>query len=194
MEKINAIYTQKHECQDCHRCIRECPVKAIRVQDGYASIVAENCILCGNCILACPSNAKHVRDDLPAAQALLNDKPIVVASLAPSFVAQFPGVRPGQIIHALKELGFHAVSETALGAQQVSANVAALMQSEPPTVWISSACPVVVDFVCKYQPAYQTHIVPLLSPLLTHCKMLRAHFGANIGIVFIGPCIAKKWK
>jgi PAS domain-containing protein len=116
----------------------------------------------------------------------------VIASLAPSFVAQFSGVSPAQLIHALKKLGFHAASETALGAQQVSASVSALMRSEPKQIWISSACPVVVDFISKYHPECQPHVFGVLSPLLTHCKMLRAHYGDDIAIVFIGPCIAKK--
>jgi len=192
MVQVHSIYTERRECQDCHKCIRECPVKAIRVQDGYARIVPELCILCGNCILACPSSAKQVRDDLPAAKALLASGRKVVASLAPSFVAQFPGVRPQQLVSALKQVGFCAVSETALGAQQVSANVLELMRSEPGRIWISSACPSVVDFIGKYHPECQDAISPLLSPLLTHCKLLRRHYGNDIGIVFIGPCIAKK--
>ena len=156
MPTLHPIYTERRECQDCHKCIRECPVKAIRVQDGYARVVPELCILCGNCMLACPSSAKQVRDDLPKAKALLSSGRRVVVSLAPSFVAQFPGVRPGQLIHALKKLGFRAVSETALGAQQVSASVLSLMRSEPKQIWISSACPVVVDFIAKYHPECQT--------------------------------------
>jgi iron only hydrogenase large subunit-like protein len=192
MERLNAIYTEERECQDCHKCIRECPVKAIRVQDGSARIVFESCIMCGNCVLACPSKAKQVRDDLPRVKALLAGERKVIVSLAPSFAAQFDGIRPAQLIHALKRLGFFAVSETALGAQQVSASVSSLMYREPEKVWISSACPVVVDFIGKYQPQYQPQISPVLSPLLTHCKMLRAHYGNDIAIVFIGPCIAKK--
>jgi iron only hydrogenase large subunit-like protein len=192
METLNAIYTKTRECQDCHKCIRECPVKAIRVQDTCARIVSELCILCGNCVLSCPSNAKQVRDDLPLAKALLKSGRQVIVSIAPSFVAQFPGIRPAQLVHVLKRLGFFAVSETALGAQQVSANISTLMRSQPAQVWISSACPVVVDFIGKYHPECQPHVSALLSPLLTHCKMLRAHFGSEIGIVFIGPCIAKK--
>jgi iron only hydrogenase large subunit-like protein len=192
MERLDSIYTKKRECQDCHKCIRECPVKAIRVQDGYTRVVPELCIMCGNCVLACPSSAKCVRDDLPAAKALLAGGRKVVASLAPSFVAQFPGVRPAQLIHALKQLGFFAVSETALGAQQVSASVFALMRTEPKQIWISSACPVVVDFIAKYHPECQPHVSAVLSPLLTHCKMLRMHYGDDIATVFIGPCIAKK--
>ena len=192
MERRNPIYTQERECQDCHKCIRECPVKAIRVEDGYARVVPELCIMCGNCVLACPSSAKRVRDDLPTAKDLLKSGRKVIASLAPSFVAQFSGVRPAQLIHALKKLGFFAVSETALGAQQVSASVDVLMRSEPKQIWISSACPVVVDFVGKYHPECQPHVFGVLSPLLTHCKMLRARYGDEIAVVFLGPCIAKK--
>jgi iron only hydrogenase large subunit-like protein len=192
MPQPHAIYTERRECQDCHKCIRECPVKAIRVQDGYARVVPEMCIQCGNCILACPSNAKQVRNDLPLVKELIASGRKVVVSLAPSFVAQFPGVRPAQVIHALKQVGVFAVSETALGAQQVSAGVLSLMKDEPGHVWVSSACPVVVDFVAKYHTECQDNIAPLLSPLLTHCKMLREYYGNGIAIVFIGPCIAKK--
>ena len=192
MEKLNSIYTKQRECQDCHKCIRECPVKAIRVEDGYARVVPELCIMCGNCVLACPHSAKQVRDDLPDAKALLTSGRRVIASLAPSFVAQYSGNRPAQLIHALKKLGFFAVSETALGAQQVSASSYALMHSEPKQIWISSACPVVVDFIAKYHPECESHLSEVLSPLLSHCKMLREHYGNDIATVFIGPCIAKK--
>jgi iron only hydrogenase large subunit-like protein len=194
MEQHNAIYTKERECQDCHKCIRECPVKAIRVENGYARVVSELCIMCGNCVLACPNGAKQVRDDLPAVKALLASGRKVIVSLAPSFVSQFAGVRPAQLIHALRRMGFFAVSETALGAQQVSASVFSLMRSEPKQIWISSACPVVVDFIGKYHPECQPNVSSVLSPLLTHCKMLRAHFGDDIAIVFIGPCIAKKME
>ena len=190
MERLNAIYTERRECQDCHKCIRECPVKAIRVQDTYAKVVPELCIMCGNCVMACPSSAKQVRNDLPDAKALLASGRKVVVSIAPSFAAQFPGVRPAQLIHALKQLGFSAISETALGAQQVSASVVSLMRSEPKQIWISTACPVVVDLVAKYHPECQPHLSGILSPLLTHCRMLREHFGNEVAIVFIGPCIA----
>ncbi len=192
MTPLHAIYTERRECQDCHKCIRECPVKAIRVQDGYARVVPEMCVLCGNCIVSCPNNAKQVRDDLPKVKELLASGHKVVVSLAPSFKAQFPAVRAGQLIRALKGLGFTAVSETALGAQLVSESVLELMQAKPGRVWISSACPVVVDFVAKYHPDCHSNLTALLSPLLTHCKMLRAHYGNEIAIAFIGPCVAKK--
>jgi iron only hydrogenase large subunit-like protein len=192
MTQFDFIRTGKVECQDCNKCIRECPVKAIRVRDAYAQVAPELCVLCGNCILACPSKAKQVCDDLPSARALLKSGRTVIASLAPSFAAQFPGVRPGQLIHALKQLGFFAVSEAALGVQQVSAGVLALMQNGPKQIWISSACPSVVDFICKYHPECLPHLCGVLSPVLAHCKLLRASFGDDIAIISIGPCVAEK--
>ncbi len=192
MELLDPIYTKKHECQDCHKCIRECHVKSIRVQDGFSQVMPGFCVMCGSCVLACPNNAIQVRNDLPAAQALMASGRKMIASLDPSFIAQFSGVRPAKLIHALKQLGFFAVSETALGAQQVSASVATLMGSEPKRIWISSACPSVVDFISMYHPECQSHLANVMSPLLAHCKMLRAHFGEDIAIVFFGPCIAKK--
>ncbi|MDR3738830.1 MAG: [Fe-Fe] hydrogenase large subunit C-terminal domain-containing protein [Terracidiphilus sp.] len=192
MELLDPIYTRKRECQDCHKCIRECPVKSIRVEDSCSQVMPGFCILCGNCVLACPSSAVQVRRDLPRAQELLSAGRRVIASLDPSFAAQFPGVRPGQIVRALKQLGFFAVSETALGAEMVASSVARLMREQPPRVWISSACPSVVDFITMYHPECQPQVAGVLSPLLAHCRMLRAHYGDDIAIVFIGPCIAKK--
>jgi len=192
MKQFDFIRTGKVECQDCNKCIRECPVKAIRVEDAYAQVVPELCVLCGNCILACPSKAKQVCDDLPSAKALLKSGRTVIASLDPSFASQFAGVRPGQLIHALKQLGFFAVSEAALGAEQVEASVLALMNKGPKQIWISSACPAVVDFICKYHPECMAHVCSVLSPVLAHCKMLRARFGDDIAVVYIGACVAEK--
>lgn len=192
MDYLNPIYTEKRECQDCYKCVRHCPVKAIKIESGYASVMPELCILCGQCVEVCPNAAKKVRDDVPQARQLLKLKPRVLVSLAPSFASEFPELRPAQLIHALKGFGFYGVSETALGAQEVSARAAELLRTGAAPVLCSSACPTVVSYLQKYRPAAARWITPLLSPLLTHCKMLRQTFGQDIGIVFIGPCIAKK--
>ena len=56
MNFLNPIYTEKRECQDCYKCVRHCPVKAIKVESGYASVVPELCILCGHCVEVCPKD------------------------------------------------------------------------------------------------------------------------------------------
>ncbi|HTJ00679.1 MAG TPA: [Fe-Fe] hydrogenase large subunit C-terminal domain-containing protein [Dongiaceae bacterium] len=192
MNFLNPIYTEKRECQDCYKCVRNCPVKAIKVEGGYASVIPELCIVCGQCVEVCPNGAKKVRDDLAQARQLLQQKSQVLVSLAPSFVSEFPDLQPGQLVAALRRLGFAGVSETALGAQQVSAQAAALVGAERNRVWFSSACPTVVSYLQKHRPESASRLTGLLSPLLTHCKMLRQAYGPDIGVVFFGPCIAKK--
>ncbi|MGI5861607.1 MAG: [Fe-Fe] hydrogenase large subunit C-terminal domain-containing protein [Myxococcales bacterium] len=192
MNLLNPIHTERRECQDCYKCVRCCPVKAIKFENNYASVIPELCVLCGACVEACPNGAKRVRDDLPRARQLLELRDRVFVSLAPSYAAEFPGMEPSRLIAALERLGFAGVSETALGAQQVSANVAGLLEQGSPRAYLSSACPTAVAFVQKYLPAQSELVTDLLSPALAHARMLRQRFGEQIGIVFVGPCIAKK--
>ncbi len=191
MEKEHPIYTELAECQDCYKCVRACPVKAIRIQDGHAVIIPERCILCGNCVSVCPIGAKRVRNDIEKVKAVLSQKEQVFVSLAPSYTAEFLEVPMGNLLSALKRLGFSGVSETALGAEEVSANVAGFLKDFSGTVF-STACPVFVEYVKKYAVELLPRLTPFLSPVLSHCKILKRIYGEDIGIVFIGPCIAKK--
>ena len=187
------IYSEPTKCQDCYKCIRECPVKAIRVMDDQARVMPELCICCGHCVNVCTFKAKKVRDDLYVVRQLLKSNKKVIASLAPSFVSEFHGLQPSQILRALKQLGFWAASETALGAQQVSAQLAKMLDEvHEPKLFLSSACPVAVEYITKYLPEHTQNITPLLSPLLSHCKMLKKLYGEDTEVVFIGPCAAKK--
>jgi Fe-S-cluster-containing hydrogenase component 2 len=166
-------------------------VKAIKVQDGSAAVMPERCIYCGTCVNVCPVGAKKVRDDLFRARLLLKRRPSVLVSLAPSYVSEFPGVAPAAMIHALKALGFSGVSETALGAQEVTSATCAELARNPGGLTLSSACPTAVEFIRKYHPERLAAVSRLVSPLLAHCRLLRRQYG-DVGIVFIGPCIAKK--
>lgn len=187
------IYTADAECQDCFKCVRHCPVKAIKVENGHASVIPELCVACGHCVEVCPAHAKKVRHDTGRVRQLLNQKEVpVYVSLAPSWVSEFKGLPKEKMIAALKKLGFAGVSETALGAQVVSCQLAKELVDFHKGVVISSACPVMVDMIRKYIPEFASAITTVYSPALTHARMLRDKFGENIAVVFIGPCIAKK--
>ena len=189
------IYTEKTECQDCYKCLRQCPVKAIKIVDGVAEIIPELCILCGHCVDTCPVEAKKIRDDLLLLDHILSSPNKTFASIAPSFVSEFPEIHFSEIIRSLKEIGFDEVSETALGAQEVSSHIGNKLDVvEQQIIKISSACPTIVNYIKKYKPEYSQFVSKLHSPLMAHAKMLRLEFGNDIKIVFIGPCISKKME
>lgn len=187
------IYTKESECSDCYKCVRNCPVKSIKIENGEASIIADTCIACGNCVITCPSKAKTIRNDVGAVKELLKTKKEVYVSLAPSFVGTFLYHTKEQLITAIKRLGFKGVSETALGAEAVSqALVEEIEKNKEQKLFISSACPATVDFIRYYLSEFTPYITKFASPALTHAKILKEEYGNDIGIVFIGPCIAKK--
>ncbi|WP_421919071.1 [Fe-Fe] hydrogenase large subunit C-terminal domain-containing protein [Marinifilum sp.] len=191
MDILKPVYTEQNDCQDCYKCIRECTLKAIKVVNNSAQILHKDCIYCGTCTQICPVNAKKVRDDVKRVKKMIYAGKKLIVSLAPSYVTEFPNLKDEQLITALKELGFAEVSETALGAQEVSKHVANYVDHGSNGVYISSACPSVVEMICKHFPDFTDNITPFLSPLLTHAKYLKENY-PDASIVFIGPCIAKK--
>lgn len=187
---MSIISTVQTSCRDCYKCIRHCPVKAIRISLGHAEVVDERCIKDGRCVLVCPQGAKRVRSDLGRAQELLSSGKTVIASLAPSFVAAFPEATPGQVVRGLRMLGFSAVRETAEGAEWV-AREHALLLKEGRTPLITSSCPAVNFLITCYFPEHTACIAPVVSPMVAHGRLLKREYpGASV--VFIGPCIAKK--
>lgn len=191
MNNQHPVYTLINECHDCYRCVRDCPVKAIKIENNHASVIPEKCISCGTCVKVCPANAKCVRSDLERVKNLINSGKEVYVSLAPSWRGVFE-MSAQKMIAILKRLGFKDISETALGAQEVSIKTAEMLNNTESGLWISSACPVIVDYIRMYKPEFSKYITPIGSPARTHAKMLRQTYGDDIGIVFIGPCIGKK--
>ena len=191
MTRKSPVFTLINECQDCCKCLRVCPVKAIKVAAGRATVIGSRCLACGRCVAACPNQAKKIRPDLDLVLALAAAEPRrLTASLAPSWRAAFD-LEDREMVRVLKSLGFGAVSETALGAQMVSGGTVRLLGDGRPGLYISTACPVIVDYVRLYRPRLAANLIPLASPALTHAAWLR-QTGGDRHVVFLGPCIAKK--
>jgi len=186
------LSTVKTSCRDCYKCIRHCPVKAIRFSLGHAEVIDERCIKDGRCVLVCPQDAKVVRNDIDVVQSFFTEHQFVIASLAPSFVAAFPDITPSQLNQALKMLGFTLVRETAEGAQWVAVEHVRLLEQGREGL-ITSSCPAVNALIYKYYPQHLSSLAPVVSPMVAHARMLRKEFAEKKPrIVFFGPCIAKK--
>ena len=46
------------KCKNCYKCLKICPVKAIKIEDNQAKIIEDKCILCGLCVRVCNEVAK----------------------------------------------------------------------------------------------------------------------------------------
>ncbi len=187
-EKHNTVYTVTANCQDCYRCVRVCPVKAISVREGQAYIEDDLCIKCGTCVRECPQHAKTIRSSLYAVKELLASGRTVAASIAPSFAAVFDGWRATRLPSALRRLGFSYVSETAEGALLVAEETIKHANEGS----IATACPAVVNFIEKYRPEFIDQLIPVVSPMVAHGRLLKKRLGEDTAVVFIGPCAAKK--
>ncbi|MEG1498440.1 MAG: [Fe-Fe] hydrogenase large subunit C-terminal domain-containing protein [Bacteroidales bacterium] len=190
--KESVIYTEKNNCQDCYKCIKACPVKSIKMDGHSASVLFETCIYCGRCVRTCPVGAKKYRDDLSRVQHWIESGEKVVACLAPTFVTDFSYMTTEQLVKALYKLGFAAVSETAIGADIVAHQTNLWLEKQDSGVYISSACPAVVNYMHIYMPEALEHLSPIVSPMVAHARLLRKTYFPDAKIVFIGPCIAKK--
>ena len=179
------------KCKDCFKCLRECPVKAIRYENHQAKIIEQRCILCGRCTLVCPQNAKQVHSETDSVLALLSSGKKVVASLAPSFVSSFDTQDFEVMREALLSLGFADVEETAIGAKAVTEEYRRLLETGEFKNFITSACPAVNRMIRIYYPNALKYLAPVPSPMVAHARMLKKR-DPEASVVFIGPCIAKK--
>lgn len=187
----NCLTLKKSNCKNCYKCIRHCPVKAIRFSGNQAHIINNECILCGHCFVVCPQNAKEIVDGTEKAKMLLQGNAPVYVSLAPSFIANYDGVGINEMKQALKKLGFYDVEETAIGATIVKNEYERMLKEEARDVVISSCCHSVNLLIQKYFPSCLTYLADTLSPMQAHCLDIKKRV-PNAKTVFIGPCVAKK--
>lgn len=188
---VNCLTLKKSNCKNCYKCIRNCPVKAIRFSANQAHIIGNECILCGHCFVVCPQNAKDIVDDTEKVKVLLQSGDPVIVSLAPSFIANYEGVGITSMKNALLKLGFTDVEETAIGAAIVKNEYERILREEKRDVLISSSCHSVNLLIQKHYPAAMEYLADVISPMLAHCMEIKKRI-PNAKTVFIGPCVAKK--
>ncbi len=213
-DENHVAHIDKEKCVDCGACAKVCPytaivsrkrpcqnackVKAISIDENKAAKIDNSkCIQCGACVYQCPFGAIMDKSFIVDAIEMLkkseklgrggHDK--VYALIAPSISSQFSYAKLGQVITALKNLGFHAVIEAALGADMVA--LAEAKEIAEKGFLTSSCCPAFVRYIKTAFPALSEHISHNPSPMVALAKYIKDTTpGAKV--VFIGPCTAKK--
>lgn len=187
----HCLTLKKSNCKNCYKCIRNCPVKAIRFSGDQAHIIADECILCGRCFVVCPQNAKEIVSEVEKVKVMIQSGEPVVASVAPSFIANYDGVGIDAMREGLQKLGFADVEETAIGATMVKTDYERLVHEKQKPVIISSACASVNLLIQKHYPEMIKYLADTLSPMQAHCRDIKRR-NPEAKTVFIGPCVAKK--
>ena len=179
-------------CKHCYKCVRNCSVKAISVKNEQAHIIRDACIHCGHCLEVCPQNAKTFASDMDRVRGYLRQEKKVVVSIAPSYLGCLEFDKPGQVVDALLKLGFFEVRETAEGAALVTKEYQKLLAEAEMENMITTCCPSMNDLIEKYYPSLTKYMMPVVSPMIAHGRLIKKIHGEDVKVVFLGPCIAKK--
>ena len=193
----HSVTLERDLCKGCTNCLKHCPTKAIRIQNGKAKILKERCIDCGECIRVCPYRAKKAVTD---GFEILENFKYNIALVAPAFFSQFSLADDIDIImSAIKKTGFDDVYEVARGAEKVTEKTKELISSGEllkPT--ISTACPAVVRLISLRFPNLLSNLIPLRSPMEVAARDAKKEAALKtglkeeeIGVIFISPCAAK---
>lgn len=217
--KRGAIYFDEHQkahidkekCVECGQCAKVCPyfaiinrkrpcesackIKAISMAEhGEAQIDYSKCISCGACVYQCPWGAivdksfiLDIIDFLKKSEN--NTKYKVYAVVAPSIASQFSYAKLGQVVTAIKELGFFSVIEAALGADMVAYKESKELAEKG--FLTSSCCPAFVKYIETQFPMLKDKISHNYSPMAEIAKYIK-ETDPTARVVFIGPCTAKK--
>ena len=187
------VFTIKDRCRVCFTCVRECPVKAIKIINGQAEVINDRCIGCGNCVKVCSQGAKIALKSVDAVFDLLKSESRIVAMVAPSFPAEFTDIPDYRyLVGMIRKLGFDFVTEVSFGADIVAKEYEKIFKSDNYEGDISSDCPAIVYFIRHYHPDIVPSLAPIVSPMVAMSRVMKEKHGENIKVVFIGPCFAKK--
>jgi len=223
-----ALVRDPNKCVLCGDCVRYCSeIQGIGAIDfahrGHEATVVPafgrslgegECVNCGQCAAVCPTGALTPRSEIEEVWRALNDPAkTVVVQIAPAVrvaIGELFGLPPGestrgQMVAALKRLGFERVYDTSFSAdltviEEANEFLARKTQGGKLPLF-TSCCPGWVKFAEQYFPELLPHLSTCKSPQqmlgALAKELLPAELGVNkedLVMVSIMPCTAKKFE
>ena len=200
------------KCIKCGRCKEACSYQAIikflrpcqeacgmnaigKDQYGRADIDHEKCVNCGQCLVNCPFGAIVDKGQIFQLIHAIKKGEKVIAIIAPAFWGQFgEKVTPGQILTAMKRLGFEGLEEVAVGADLCAVEEAEEFMEHVPArqpFMATSCCPAWSVMAKKEFPGFAPYISMTMTPMVFTARMMK-QADPEARMCFIGPCAAKK--
>ena len=223
-----SIVREPDKCISCNRCIRKCEeIQGIGIfttaNRGPNTVVTTfkdqgmgnvECTNCGQCILSCPTGALHeVYQKEKVWQALENENKHVIVQTAPAvrvaisepFSGKAGEISTGQLVEALKRLGFDAVFDTNFAADltimEEGTELINRINNKETLPLFTSCSPGWIKFIEHFYPQYLSHLSSAKSPQQMFGALAKNYYAEKAGIdtedlvvVSVMPCTAKKFE
>ncbi|MBF7084250.1 iron hydrogenase small subunit [Desulfallas sp. Bu1-1] len=223
-----SLVRDPRKCILCRRCVSVCEkvqqVSAIAPQErGFKTIVAPAfleplgdvaCVNCGQCALVCPTAAIHEKDQTAEVWAALADPgKHVVVQTAPAVrvsIGEMFGLAPGsvvtgQLVAALRRLGFAKIFDTDFTADltimEEGSELIKRLREGGKLPLITSCSPGWIKFIEHFYPELLPHLSTCKSPQQMFGALAKTYYAEKAGIspddifvVSIMPCTAKKFE
>ncbi len=222
-----SIIRDTSKCILCGRCVSRC-VAAHGTgilgfeKRGFSTIVSpaanrsfatSPCILCGQCVNVCPTGALMEKSEIDKVDEarragkylVVQTAPAIRATLGEEFGYKIGTPVTGQMVAALRRLGFNKVYDTNFGADltimEEANELLARIKDGGVLPMITSCSPGWINYAEYYYGDQLDHLSSCKSPHQMQGAIIKSYFAEKNGlkpedifVVSIMPCTAKKFE